>query len=574
MSAARSAHMTGWIRCGGCGLLHYAKKLARSLSVCHECGHHHPMSADDRVATLTDSGSFVPTDVSVVAADALGFTDSKPYPDRLAKARAVTGLDDAVLAGTARIGGRPVAIATMDFRFMGGSLGNAVGEVITLTAETALHRRIPFIVVTASGGARMQEGVLALLQMAKVSQAIAALKETGLLTVSVVTDPTYGGVAASFATNCDVVVIEQGARMGFAGPRVIEQTIRQKLPADFQTADFLLAHGQVDAVQPRAALAGWLARLLAATGGGAATVGPVPARTPRQRALDTMVITDPSRLGVADAWQVVGAARGTGRPATLDYLAGAFTGFIELHGDRTGMDCPSVVAGFALLDGEPVAVIGQQKGHNTKELVARNFGMPMPGGYRKALRIMRLAAALGVPVITIVDTPGAFPGMDAEANGQAGAIADNILGMFRLRTPVVTVVTGEGGSGGALALAVADRVLMLERSTYSVISPEGCSAILWGDAASAPAAARALRITARELLAMGLIDGVLPEPADGAAADPEAMVARFGQAVARVIAELRGADGDALVRERRQRFRSVGTNEIIIRTTVPEATAV
>jgi acetyl-CoA carboxylase carboxyl transferase subunit beta len=517
---------------------------------------------------LTDEGSFTRMDVSVVAGDVLGFADSQPYPVRLARARAATGLDDAVLAGTALIGGHPVAIAAMDFRFMGGSLGTAVGEMITLTAEAALHRRIPFVVVTASGGARMQEGVLALLQMAKVSQAIARLREAGLLTVSVITDPTYGGVAASFGTNCDVVLVEQGARMGFAGPRVIEQTIRQKLPAEFQTADFLMQHGHVDAVQPRHALAGWLASLLAATGSAR------DAGRRREPAGDTGVITDPALLPAADPWDVVGTARDTRRPTALDYLATAFTGFVELHGDRAGMDCPSVVAGFALLNGEPVAVIGHQKGHSTTELVARNFGMPRPAGYRKALRVMRLAAALHVPVVTIVDTPGAYPGTDAEEGGQAAAIADGILGMFCLPTPVVTVITGEGGSGGALALAVADQVLMFERATYSVISPEGCSTILWGSAGSAPDAARALRITARELLSMGLVDGVLPEPPSGAAADPQAAVSTFRHAVARAVADLRDSDGDTLMASRRQRFRDIGTDTVTFGARISEATAV
>jgi acetyl-CoA carboxylase carboxyl transferase subunit beta len=214
----------------------------------------------------------------------------------------------------------------------------------------------------------------------------------------------------------------------------------------------------------------------------------------------------------------------------------------------------------------PVAVIGQQKGHDTRDLVARNFGMPLPAGYRKALRIMRLAARLGLPIITIVDTPGAFPGSDAEANGQAGAIAESIRAMFDLPVPVVAVVTGEGGSGGALALAIADRVLMLERATYSVISPEGCSAILWGDAKSAPSAARALRITARELLNLGLVDGVLPEPDGGAATVPSGMTAAFGHAVAQVIGELRDVEPGTLVRERRRRFRDIGTSAV---TTAP-----
>ncbi|HEX4833026.1 MAG TPA: acetyl-CoA carboxylase carboxyltransferase subunit alpha/beta [Trebonia sp.] len=538
------------------------------MGVCPDCGHHHLLSAAERIALLTDDGSFTHASVTVAATDALGFTDSQPYPARLARARAATGLDDAVMAGTATINGRAVAIAAMDFRFMGGSLGTAVGEMITLTAETALGRRIPFVVVTASGGARMQEGLLALLQMAKVSQAIAAVREAGLLTISVVTDPTYGGVAASFATNCDVVVAEQGARMGFAGPRVIEQTIRQKLPPGFQTAEYLLSHGFVDAVQPRHALAGWLSSLLAATGASSA------AGRRRVPAGGSPIITDPALLPAANPWDVVSAARNAGRPTTLDYLGGAFTGFVELHGDRVGSDCPAIVAGFALLDGQPVAVIGHQKGHSTEELVARNFGMPMPAGYRKALRVMRLAAALRVPIATIVDTPGAYPGADAEAGGQAAAIAGSILGMFDLRTPVVAVVTGEGGSGGALALMVADRVLMLERSTYSVISPEGCSAILWGSAEAAPDAAGALRITARDLLAMGLVDGVVPEPAGGATADSRATIEAFGRAVAATVAELGGIDGAGLVAMRRQRFRDIGTATLTFGAEIPEAEAV
>jgi acetyl-CoA carboxylase carboxyl transferase alpha subunit/acetyl-CoA carboxylase carboxyl transferase beta subunit len=536
-----------WARCVGCGALHYRKKMARNLGVCPECGHHHRLTAAERIAQLTDD--FSPLGLSVRATDVLGFTDAQPYPARLAKARAATGLDDAVLAGIAWLGGHPIAIAAMDFRFMGGSLGAAVGEVITSTAEVALQQRLPLLVVTASGGARMQEGVVALMQMAKISQALAALREAGLLTISVVTDPTYGGVAASFATNCDVVLMEQGARMGFAGPRVIEQTIRQKLPADFQTAGFLLAHGQVDAVAHRADLRDWLTRLLAAT-------------SPAAHLPTTLGAATAHPVGEIDPLDALAAARDTARPTTMDYLAGAFTGFVELHGDRAFADCPSVVAGFALLAGRPVAVVGHQKGHHTKELVRRNFGMPKPEGYRKALRVMRLAGRLGVPIVTIVDTPGAYPGMDAEEHGQSNAIAESILGMFELRVPVVTVVTGEGGSGGALALAVADRVLMFQRSTYSVISPEGCSAILWGDAKSADDAARALRITSRELLELGVVDEVLPESCLDSSPNPAGMIATLRAAVARSIAELSDVDAGQLVQARRNRFRAFGANAI------------
>lgn len=549
MTATREAPLrpgTSWIRCAGCGALLYRKKLARQLEVCQECGHHHRLGAADRIAQLTDPDSFTPLGTSVVSTDVLGFTDSKPYTDRLRRARAATGLDDAVLAGTARIGGLPVAIAVMDFGFMGGSLGAAVGEVITVTAETALHLRVPLVVVAASGGARMQEGVLALMQMARISQALATLRAAGLLSVSLVTDPTFGGVAASFATSCDVVLIEQGARMGFAGPRVIEQTIRQELPADFQTAGFLLAHGQVDAIAHRAELRDWLSRLLIATG----RVEPRP--------VDASLAAPGAEPERTDAWAAVAAARDITRPTTVDYLDAAFTGFVELHGDRVFADCPSVVAGFARLAGRPVAVIGHQKGHDTKELVRRNFGMPRPEGYRKALRVMRLASRLGIPIVTIVDTPGAYPGRDAEEHGQSNAISENILSMFELRVPVVTVITGEGGSGGALALGVADRVLMFQRSTYSVISPEGCSAILWGEARFAADAARALRITSHELLELGVVDEVLAESGAGGPADRPAMIANLGDAVSRHIAELSEVDPELLVRARRAKFRSFG----------------
>ena len=547
---------TSWVRCPQCAGLHYGKRLRRALGVCPDCGHHNRLSAPERLRQLADLGSFTPLAVQVTASDVLGFADSQPYRDRLAKARSKTGLDDAVVAGFGRIGGIEVGLAVMDFGFMGGSLGAAVGELITRTAEACRDRHCALVIVTASGGARMQEGAIALLQMAKVSQALVMLREAGLLTVSVVTDPTYGGVAASFATSCDVIVAEQGCRMGFAGPRVIEQTIRQTLPPDFQTAQFLLAHGQVDDVVHRHELRDWLSRLLVAVTGSGRPAG----------SLDSDPgVTDPAALPEAAAWDIVRRARDPQRPTTLDYLRWIFDSFVELHGDRLHADCPAIVAGLANLDGRPVAVVGHQKGHTTKELVARRFGMPAPDGYRKALRVMRLAARLGIPIISFVDTPGAYPGPDAEEGGQSIAIAENILAMFELPTPVVTVVTGEGGSGGALALAVADRVLMFEHSTYSVISPEGCSAILWGDSGSAAAAAAALRITARDLLGLGLVDAVIPEKQ--LSVEPLTMADMLHASLTSTLAELTGRPGAELMIERRRRFRRLGMAAVEVAST-------
>ncbi|MEU5675129.1 acetyl-CoA carboxylase, carboxyltransferase subunit beta, partial [Micromonospora sp. NPDC047753] len=497
-----------WSRCAGCATLLYRKRLRRNLDVCPECGEHARLGAPERLRQLVDPGSLRLLPDRLPGADPLDFVDVLPYPHRLTGARASTGLAEGVVCATATIGGNPVTLAVMDFRFLGGSLGCAVGELITRAAERALDDRTPLVLITASGGARMQEGALSLMQMATVSQAIAALREAGLLTVSVLTDPTYGGVAASFATNTDLVLAESGARMGFAGPRVIRQITGRALPEGFQTADFLLRHGQVDMVVQRRSLRGRLTALLAATRAGRPAHPPVPRQEPashRERLADDGAVvtrpTDPAAEGdagipaVRDAWDTVRMARHPGRPTTLDYLDSVFDGFVELHGDRLGADCPAIVGGLARLAGRHVMVIGHQKGHTTADLVARNFGMASPAGHRKALRLMRLAARLGLPVVTLVDTPGADPGVSAEEHGQAAAIAENILTLTVLPTPVLAVITGEGGSGGALALAVADRVLMLENAVYSVISPEGCAAILWRGPSPASATARLARMS-------------------------------------------------------------------------------
>ncbi|WP_027661143.1 acetyl-CoA carboxylase carboxyltransferase subunit alpha [Salinispora fenicalii] len=544
-----------WSRCGGCASLLYRKRLRRNLDVCPECGAHSRLDAPARLAQLVDPESFTALADPAPEVDPIGFVDVLPYPHRLTAARSGTGLAEAVVCGTATVAGSRCVIAVMDFRFLGGSLGCAVGELITRAAERALADRVPLVVVTASGGARMQEGVLSLMQMATVSQAVAALRESGVPSVSVLTDPTYGGVAASFATNTDVVVAESGARMGFAGPRVIRQVTGRELPDGFQTAEFLLRHGQVDLVVPRHALRGCLATLLAAASGGREPVGAGPGS-------ECPTVDSPPAPGSGadkrDAWETVRLARHPGRPTTLDYLETAFDSFVELHGDRLGADCPAVVGGLAELAGRPVLVVGHQKGHTTADLMSRNFGMASPAGHRKALRLARLAARWGLPVVTLVDTPGADPGVGAEEQGQAAAIAENILTLTMLPTPVVAVITGEGGSGGALALAVADRVLMLEHAVYSVISPEGCAAILWPDRSAAPQAARALRLTSADLCRLGVVDAVVPEPAPAAHHDPPAAMQALREAVLAHLVPLLDVPTATLVRRRRRRFRRFG----------------
>lgn len=545
----QAATVSEWLTCPDCHSLLYRKRFERLTKVCYECGRHFRLTAQERLDHLLDPGSVEPVEPVAAVHDPLQFTDLMPYEHRLGRAREATGLEDAVRVVRGSVRGHPVVVAAMDFRFLGGSLGCAAGEAVTAAAETALVHGLPLLLVTASGGARMQEGALSLMQMAKTSNAMAALDEAGLLTVTLVTDPTFGGVAASFATLSDVIIAEPGARMGFAGPRVIEQTIRQRLPDGFQSAGSLLEHGLVDEVRGRAELPYVLAELLA-------TAQPADAEWVGDE-FDP-VVREAGLLRPREIEQVIKCARHPDRPTTLDHCANWFDGFLQLHGDRAGEDCPAIVAGLADLDGLPVMVIGHQKGHTTGELVRRNFGMPSPAGYRKAARLMRLAQKLRIPVVTLVDTPGAHPGLEAERFGQAGAIAECLRVMGGLSVPVVSVVTGEGGSGGALALAVADRVLLCENAIYSVISPEGCAAILWRTPDAAAAAAQALRLDAASLLRLGLVDGVIPEPDGGAHRNPAQASFRVRDAVVRALRELRGRDATELVAERRAKFRRFG----------------
>jgi acetyl-CoA carboxylase carboxyl transferase subunit alpha len=257
-------------------------------------------------------------------------------------------------------------------------------------------------------------------------------------------------------------------------------------------------------------------------------------------------------------WQRCQLARHPERPYTMAYIQSIFSDFSELHGDRRFSDDPAIVAGFAYFDGDPVAVVGHQKGRDTADKLHRNFGMPRPEGYRKAMRVMRLAAQFGKPVISFVDTPGAYPGIHAEERGQAEAIANNLLETSMLPVPIIVVIAGEGGSGGALALGVGDRVLMLENSIYSVISPEGCAAILWKDQARAEDAAAALKLTARDLKDLGVVDEVLPEPPGGAHMDPVETAEIVASAIRRHLKQIRKVKAEVLLTRRYKKFRAMG----------------
>ena len=550
---AKTTEQVQWTKCPSCDAFVYHKRLKRNLGVCPECNYHFRLPVQERLATLLDEGSFEDLSGDIEPVDALKFADSKSYEDRLADAHRKTGRREGALYGTATIGGQPLVIAMMDFAFIGGSMGGGVGEAITRGAELALEKRLPFLAISASGGARMQEGCVSLMQLAKTSQAVARLHEEGVLFVSFLSDPTYGGVSASYATLGDLLISEPGSYIGFAGPKVIEQTIRQKLPEGFQTAGFLLDHGQLDLVEPRENLRNSLRKILELhEGGDSRDGGGLPETS------GAAPITDPDQLAARDPWEVVQLARHTDRPNTLEYISHIFDDYQEFFGDRLFDEDAAIVGGLAKLGDVTVMALGHQKGHTTAEMMERNFGMPNPEGYRKALRLMRYAAKFRMPIVTFVDTPGAYPGIGAEERGQSIAIAQSIMEMSRFPVPIVVVVTGEGGSGGALALAVGDRVLMMENSYYSVISPEGCSTILFKDAAQAPRAAAALRVTAPDLLRLKIMDAIVPEPEGGAHTDALAAAQNLKTAIVSYLRELIGTKPDELVDRRYARFRMFG----------------
>lgn len=692
-SEQAAAAADSWIVCPKCRKVADATHVRSNLKVCPDCGHHFRMTSQERIACLVDAGSFEDWSDAWDLAGETPETDPLNFPGYMTKIermRARSGLSEGVRCGCARIAGMPVAIGIMDSTFFMGSMGSVVGERITRTVERATEERLPLILFCASGGARMQEGLVSLMQMAKVSAAVQRHAEERLPYISVITDPTTGGVTASFAMQGDVIISEPHALIGFAGRRVIQDTIRQELPKEFQTAEFALEHGLIDAIversQLRAALANVLAlyapedvdaplfgssalepeeegdvvysygvgKRLAEVPRGFEAVrealaahpvegeGPNAARADEPASQDKSgVLTSAARVAVtaaatifgrprranawerrkleqsskrvaallaapvnanaagqaiqeaagaamggssaggteaagqaaqanasaacasgqpsegeaSPAWRSVQTARDVHRPTAGVYLDALVNGFFELHGDRGFADDGAIVAGIGWVGRRAVTVVAQEKGRNLQERIQRNFGCPQPEGYRKSLRIMRASEHFGLPVVCLVDTQGAFCGKEAEERGQGNAIADNLFALAGLRVPVVSVLVGEGGSGGALALALADRVAMQEHAVYSVLSPEGFASILWKDRSRAPEAAAVMRMNAYEIFEMGIVDAVLEEGIGSASQNPEFAAAVVKRYVTRQLDALADEPIERLLERRYERFR-------------------
>ncbi len=595
-----------WVSCKGCGTTAHRSVYESNLHVCQNCGQHGRLNASVRISLLSDNNSFIEFDSEVKALDPLNFNDGKPYIERLEQARKKTGFNEALCIGTATIEGIPVVLAVMNFDFIGGSMGSVVGEKFVRAVHKAIEIKAPFIAVSSSGGARMHEGILSLMQMAKTSIALDELETARIPYISLLTDPTFGGVAASFSSLGDIIIAEPKARVGFAGRRVIEETVREKLPEDFQSAEYLLEHGQIDMVVERKDLRSTLAQICRIHGyfpndfeiadsvrqvssSKGVVVKPKkdfpmdfekPLLTIQKQIheLERRATTDDDQESLDKLQKqykeveeniyrnlspidITKIARHPNRPCVDDYLNMICDRWIELHGDRAGTDDSAILTAIAEIEGNPCVIVGTRKGRSIKENQECNFGMPQPEGYRKAKRIFEYANRFGLPVLTLIDTPGAYPGLNAESNGQSIAIAENLKALAKLEVPVIAVVTGEGGSGGALAIGVANKILMLENSIYSVISPEGCAAILWRTRDKAAEAAAALKVTARDLYDLGVIDAIVAEPLGGAHKGWERTAMNLQEQVVTSLKELQKLNGKELRQHRLDKYYGFGAFE-------------
>ena len=521
--------------------------------ICTACGSYFRVRTKNRIRMVCDRGSFTPWFEEMDICNPLDFPG---YEEKLASAKEKTGLHEAVTVGMGEIYGEKVCLGVCDARFLMSSMGHVVGEKIALMVERATEQKLPVVIFCCSGGARMQEGIISLMQMAKTSAALKKHAEAGLLYVTVLTDPTTGGVTASFAMLGDIILAEPGALIGFAGPRVIEQTIGQKLPKGFQRAEFLLEHGFVDEIVERDDLKKTLYQILKShrvslnNDHFAGFISEVekahPSEISKERQAKTRIKTP---------WQKVKEARSLERPSALTYIDLIFEDFMELHGDRCFGDDKAIVGGIATLYGQPVTVIGVHKGNDVKECSYRNYGMTSPEGYRKALRLMKQAEKFHRPIICFINTSGAYPGMEAEERGQGEAIARNLFEMAGLKVPVLSIVIGEGGSGGALGLAVANEVWMLENSTYSILSPEGFASILWKDGKRAQEAAGVMGITAEDLYRLHVIEKIIPE-FGGADSDTAADIAGcMREQMAEFLKKFENMSPEEIAEQRYQRFR-------------------
>ena len=511
--------------------------------VCHVCHFHYSMTARERIDSLVDPSTFREINRSITSLDPLSFSSRIGYRQRIFRDQRRTGLTEAVVTGTCSIGGSPAMLIVLDFGFMGGTMGCVVGEKVALAMEQAAKRGMPAIAIVTSGGVRVQEGALSLMQMAKTAIAAKLLNEKGLPFISVLANPATGQAYASFANLADIILGEPAAIVGFSPMSAIKEGSSSPLPSDSHTTESHVEHGMIDAVVQRTDLRNILSAYLD-------LLGPQYRLTPRDKRRSEQV-----EVQATAAWSSVQLARHRQRPSTVDYIARIFTSFVELHGDRAHGDDPSMVCGFGHLGGQTVVVLGHDRGSDDGP---DNDGRTSPEGFRKAQRAIRLAAKFDFPLLSLIDTPGPDTTLAAEERGLGNAIATTMAEIAGIEVPSIAVVIGEGGSAAALALGVADRVLMMENSIYSAVSPEEAAEMIYQDPTKAEEAAESLRLTAQDCRELGIADRLIPEPPEGAHANPDEAGRQLRRVLVEELADLQSKSQRRRLRARYKKFRKMG----------------
>ena len=512
--------------------------------VCPYCRFHYTLSARQRIELLADKGSFKESHKYLRSVDPLSFSKKGPYRKLLSQDQNRTGLTEAAVTGRCRIDDTETMLVVLDFGFMGGSMGSVVGEKVATAMETAARQDLPLVALVTGGGVRVQEGVLSLMQMAKTVTAANRLREEGMPFIVVLANPSTGQAYASFANLADVILAEPGSLIGLSPLRILQQTSNIPLPLDAHTAEAHVSHGLLDNVVDRESLQSRIAILLKI----------LTKQTNGKGNHKELLKAELGEVEYAEPWEAVNIARHEERPLAMAYIRSMLDPFIELRGDRLSSDDRSIVCGVGHLCGEPVAIIGQQR---RPGLEGERYHV-YPDGLRKAQRVIRLSSRFKLPLVTLIDTQGADPGLESEEQGVGNAIATTLSLMVEAPTPIISVIIGEGGSEGALALGLSDRILMQQYAVYSPISLNHTLGGSYHDHLLDKEAAEALMLTSQDCLELGIADQIVPEPEGGSHTDPREAASILRVAVFKQLAALSKLSESKLLKRRYQKFRRMG----------------
>ena len=512
--------------------------------VCPFCRFHYTVTARQRIDLLADKGTFKESYKYISSMEPLSFSRRSRYRKFFSQDQNRTGLTEAAVTGVCRIGDTETMLIVLDFGFMGGTMGSVVGEKVSMAFENAARRGIPAVAVVSGGGVRIQEGVLSLMQMAKTVTAANRLRDEEVPFVVVLANPSTGQAYASFANLADVILAEPGSLIGLSPLRTLREVSKMPLPLDAHTAEAHVGHGLLDNVVDRENLQLRISSLLE-------ILTSHKHGKPNHKHL---LKSGPVECEAVQPWEAVTAARNSERPLAIAYFRSMMDPFIELRGDRLNSDDRSIIAGLGFMDGQPMAVIGQQR----RQLVEGERYHVFPDGLRKAQRVIDLACRFKLPLVTLIDTQGADPGLEAEEQGIGNAIARTLSSMLTVPTPMVSVVIGEGGSEGALALSLSDRILIQQYAVYSPMSVNHTIGNAHHDHTLDREAAEALMLTAYDCQELGIADEIVPEPEGGAHVDPREAASVLQNAILTNIAHLARMSEGKLLKKRYHKFRRMG----------------